>query len=875
MRQSLAYNLSLYLSLGARVFPLTRGDKKPKRGFRWKQDATTDRQTIERLVEEEGGGFGVLCEHFDVIDLDSVESAQTFCELTAQEEGNPCGLPRPEDMEQAATYLQTFGFGVVKTGKGLHLYVQPTLAGSRTGIEIKPGVKKVDLRSVHADGTGIGYVVGAGSPVVGAVSANYPPTGRTEYVWQGTGPHELADLRRAPRWFEQKLASGEEVAPPDPLPLVDSLPTMPESRVSGGGYDFGNVADLDQVRVDRFFSEAIFPKIDKLSHEPEGSRNLTLYQVAVDAANWCATYPHKGPEVSARLAAAARAAGLPEAEIAATLQSAWAHGSKQPKRIEDLPDKQPSAAVLPEILANALSAPPAEEVEDKARSARVQQLVPEATFDPKDRIGIAYHLAQHWVRQDDSVLVVKATENDLRWYIRKPDGRWSPGAATVERIVEDVCRYRLKQVSSKGAESPLLVSSNAKVADALKLRAGDVRHCLPRQPRAYSFLRDPLPGGWFLMPDGRVWNLETQTTRPAPTTYWTQRFELACEPKAGPTTAYEAAFANVGITGERLRRLDQILGLVIFGKGRNLGRAPLFVGDAGTGKGVLKDFITLATGGRDGCCNADMRPAQIEDNSFHRTFCYQYRVLIIDDKQDQLRKAESSWLVMASGELGARTIEEKFGEISQIETEQVWLTLANKIPPIGEAGGRASRRWLALQFGTLDGQRDAGLLDKLKAEMPAILWRAAMAIKDVHGPQEFDVIEDDEDMEARIEEEGSVYARWIDQRLTIDPTNQQSEMSSAWLLCDFKGWCTKTHTKQGEKDRAAQCEISRILKKKGCAPSHNKKARGFAGIKLADHCQPWDEEGNILSTHQMSQRGFLADPPPPEPPAGWTFGPQY
>ena len=874
------------IALGARVFPVEAQGKKPVRGFKWTQKASADPARIKEWeAENPGCNWGVCGGALEGPNAGKWEILVLDCDTMPSYEW---AIARYPELAQTAS---------VKTGRGVHLYtaaLAENVIGSCNGIvlpdDAPPGLK-FDVK-----GAG-GYVVAPGSI--------HETTGSVYHWREGSLDERRPRIMRAPaEWFDGRkakylLTGAPALAPaaapaatpalaiapapmPAPMPAATPAPSTwaavvrdrkeeekrrrwilyCEKAIEGiqeqiARCTHGNGHDLYRDKALRLYSLRQpwqdYDPIEILEEAVEhwNFQTRTKAEVLADIRNCCAS-------------AEKLAARVDPLEVLGKEDPAFVAWYRQPPAEKWAPPpaalRAPApAAVEPGAVAVAASA---DDKKQEGPAPRVLESIPVEAFDRGDRRAIAYHLAAHWLTHANDVYAVQVADDDLHWYVRDArDARWRRGAVEVRRIVGDVCRYRLLQRGAKGATSPLLVPANAKIEDILLELAGDCGRLLSPMPRSYAFLRDPWPGAWFLLPDGRLWNLETQSTRPAPATYWAQRCELACVPAPGPTIEYDAAMARVGITGERLRRLDQIIGLCVFGKGRNLGRAPLLIGEAGTGKSVIKTLIYEMTGGAQGCCNPDMSPEQIDGNSFHRSANYQYRIAICDDKQEQLRKAESSFLDMACGEAGARTCEAKFGAITQIETEQIWLTIANKIPPIAEAGGRASRRWLALQFEGLQGARDARLLDKLRAEMPQILWRAAWAILPIHGPQDFDRIADDADMLELIEEEGSLYARWIAQRLEVDAQSTAHEMSIAWLICDFQGWCAKSHLRAGDKVRAAALEIGRLLRNRGCTQRRNKNARLWSGVRLRPGKGAWDECGDLMSLHTLTSRFPEAEGP--------------
>jgi hypothetical protein len=153
-----------YARRGWPVFPLRPRDKAPATRHGCK-DATADVDRVDRWwANHPDHNVGLAAGHaFDVLDLDGVDAL--------------------DHIDQAAGDAPPLAGPMARTGKGLHVYVQPTGCGNRAGM--LPGV---DWR-----GTG-GYVVAPPS---------IHPTGAI-YEWTDLGPDTPLDP--APRWLFDLVA---------------------------------------------------------------------------------------------------------------------------------------------------------------------------------------------------------------------------------------------------------------------------------------------------------------------------------------------------------------------------------------------------------------------------------------------------------------------------------------------------------------------------------------------------------------------------------------------------------------------------------------------------------------------------------------------
>ena len=231
-----------YARAGVPVFPLWPRAKEPLTAHGFK-DATTDPDAIaswwrDHPVANIGVPTGI---RFDVLDLDTADAIEW-----AEQRGLPAG-PR------------------VRTGRGIHVYLQPTGAGNRTGLHAG-----ADYKAER------GYVL---------VPPSLHASGRTyAYV-----PGQPKTIPAAPTWLRELLAPprNREIARPDRVTVssVASLRTMAE----------------------------------RLAARHEGDRNWYLYWCARGAADTGIAQA----DVAVVLRDAAQRAGLGDHEITNTLRSAF------------------------------------------------------------------------------------------------------------------------------------------------------------------------------------------------------------------------------------------------------------------------------------------------------------------------------------------------------------------------------------------------------------------------------------------------------------------------------------------------------------------------------------------------------------------------
>lgn len=269
-----------YLAAGLSVVHIPAGVKKPS----GKWEALQKKRATERQVRAwfaDGGNVGIICGAISggllVIDFDTVEIYQRFMAKFGQ---LVAGLP------------------VVKTGKGYHIYLRCPVPGGNRKLAAAGKVKLIETR-----GEG-GLVLAPGSI--------HPDTGK---------PYELlaGDLARVPL-LEQALADSILQA----CQSFEEPPARPARPIIS--------AEIHpSIRQGRYALKALSNEADRVRLAAAGDRNNQLNRSAFALGQLVGGGELSRAEVSGTLAAAARAAGLSDAEILPTLNSGLAKGESQPR----------------------------------------------------------------------------------------------------------------------------------------------------------------------------------------------------------------------------------------------------------------------------------------------------------------------------------------------------------------------------------------------------------------------------------------------------------------------------------------------------------------------------------------------------------------
>lgn len=258
---------SAAVSHGFRVFPVLPGNKRP--AVSWSQ--FRDREpTAEEIAAWDDSDFnaGVIC-------------------------GVPSGIVVVDaDSPETEAYLQSLDLPptpTVKTAKGSHRYFKCPNAILTNRVRIAG--HDLDLR---VDG---GYVVGAGSTHQSGA----------KYEWV-ISPEEVP--------FAEFPAAILELCDAGSSPAVSMTPVELDVPVEHG--------------INRFVMLELREACNEIAGASEGSRNNTLFVIAVRIAKHVAAAGSEWVTFAEALGDAGLAAGLAEAEIRSTLDSAWAAGSKEP-----------------------------------------------------------------------------------------------------------------------------------------------------------------------------------------------------------------------------------------------------------------------------------------------------------------------------------------------------------------------------------------------------------------------------------------------------------------------------------------------------------------------------------------------------------------
>jgi hypothetical protein len=205
-----------------------------------------------------------------------------------------------------------------RTGKGEHIWFKYP-----DGLDVTNARGQLKGSGIDIRGDG-GYVVAPGS---------LHQSG-TQYDWQDDCHPEYTALAEAPGWF---------------IELLKAKP--PERKPYANGHLNGS--------HDRYVDSAFRGELNDVAGAPEGERNTTLHKASIKLATLVAAGELGESEVKHALADAALSAGLPEPEIAATIESGFKFGIQHPR---EMPEREPHLRrePLPKPAAQSEQAPPAE-----------------------------------------------------------------------------------------------------------------------------------------------------------------------------------------------------------------------------------------------------------------------------------------------------------------------------------------------------------------------------------------------------------------------------------------------------------------------------------------------------------------------------------
>jgi AAA domain/Bifunctional DNA primase/polymerase, N-terminal len=220
-----------------------------------------------------------------VVDLDNEE---------AKQEAERLGLPSDTVIAQ--------------TPRGLHVYFRHPGEKISNRVGIFPGA---DFRG---DG---GYVVAPGSKFEPTEDERCDGKVAGRYTWlEGRSPEEceLADL---PQWL-----AGMLIKPDTPKPSGEQMQAKPVSAEPSSSANH-------EARAKARASAALIAEIGSVRAASAGERNDTLNKAAFSLGQLHADLP--ADQTKAQLRDAALSAGLEEAEIAKTIESAWNSGAANPR----------------------------------------------------------------------------------------------------------------------------------------------------------------------------------------------------------------------------------------------------------------------------------------------------------------------------------------------------------------------------------------------------------------------------------------------------------------------------------------------------------------------------------------------------------------
>lgn len=269
----------LYARRGWPVFPLQPRSKVPYPGTSGSKDATTD---LDRVFawwrRHPDSNIGLATGHaFDVFDLDRYDGTEddSFAEIERA------------GFTDTLQWIADTDLPVAKTGKGLHIYVQPTGAGNRAGF-----IPTCDWR-----GRG-GYVVAPPS---------IHPSGHS-YLWICTVNDDIPPLTAAPAELARAAVGARRSDQQNtPGPTADLI-AFASIGLTGGTTPYGRAA-LDSACA-------------QITEAPSGQRNHTLNAAAYSVWRLVAGGEIDEADASIEMAAAAARCGLGAREAERTIASA-------------------------------------------------------------------------------------------------------------------------------------------------------------------------------------------------------------------------------------------------------------------------------------------------------------------------------------------------------------------------------------------------------------------------------------------------------------------------------------------------------------------------------------------------------------------------
>jgi len=272
---------------GWRVFPLRPGDKRP--AIRdWQERATADHARLRSCWARGAWNVGIACgpSGLVVVDLDVPKPGQ------GPRAGWTGELMRDGTdvlgalADRAGERFPSWTYSVVTRSGGTHLYFS-----APDGERMRNTAGRVGwLIDTRAGG---GYVVGGGSVVDGQ---RY----RVRTTW------EVADL---PTWLATAMR-----APQTPAPA-------------------GGSSLLDIRRQSAYATAALRAEVERVVAAEPGTRNHTLNAAAYSLGQLVGAGALPGELTAAALTRAARAAGLDDREIRATVRSGLTAGQQRPRHI--------------------------------------------------------------------------------------------------------------------------------------------------------------------------------------------------------------------------------------------------------------------------------------------------------------------------------------------------------------------------------------------------------------------------------------------------------------------------------------------------------------------------------------------------------------
>lgn len=742
-----------------KVFPLQEGGKTPCKGVKWVEAATRDYDIIQAWADKyPHANVGVPTGYgFDAIDCDSSESILAFASVD-------CGYEGSKVSHAIEAILKKYHMGVV-TPRGLHIYVLPT-PGMTTavGIQERHPILKERIKDHGIDYRGLGgYVVGAGSE---------RPDGRYLLMTDDL------PIINAPEWVKKGPQS------PDNPPTGTTAPQMAFTPIEGA-----------ENRAHRRWEKALGEEIEGLKAARKGTRHDTLLRTAYRIGRLITSDEEKAVS-EAELLATGLAIGLGKREVKTAIRDGLSKGQENPASLANRPmtqidDGTPDAIVCFEPSKGKM---PWDRIRCKS-------------FQTRDVLSLAEHLVSCSFFGEPMSWAVYAT--DGHWYVKdEKTCTWEMEGG--KRILFDaVCKALTHITCQKGKETfpyPITSRSVQEVISILPTALRGSEHIIEKPEKTHYWLTDEKPWGtWFLCPEGKLFSPLEMHFMPCPTSYWAEGIELAYAPTEGPHPVWDKCWDDV-MTPDNRKRLDEIMSVMIYGKECAIEKIPILRGPGGCGKSIILQLLQEIMGVMALSVTPD--DLRLHFNSHIVT----KRVLMLDDQDMRMREAESELLNYGGGKTRLRVVNIKGQESTSRNVSQRYILACNELPSARDRGGRQARRYWVCEYHSKAPKDDTSLLEKLKEEIPALLWDWAKIYAKIATTGMISSTDDDEALQEELALNENPYAQWAEDRLS--PGIPEKPLTYDMTSKDFMQWCHSRCVKpQGDSRKEIKYAIEEWAKR--------------------------------------------------------------